>query len=115
MQPYLLRWRTYRGRRTAVRFLEVLAVAVKAHGWRCVKLYEPEQFPMPVPLLWVYASGVAEDVGVVVSVRAVPGGGWAYYQAQRGRFGYFFPCGDVKAAAGQVDLLLKHRMFPSTW
>ncbi|MEU8799329.1 hypothetical protein [Spirillospora sp. NPDC048819] len=115
MEQFLLRWRTYCGRKSTVRLLEVLAVAAKAHGWRCVKLYEREQFPLPVPLLWIYASGVAEDVGVLVSVRAIPGGGWAYYQAQRGRFGYLFPCGDVKAAAEQVDLLLKHRMYPSTW
>ncbi|MEU9841929.1 hypothetical protein AB0C69_22195 [Actinomadura sp. NPDC048032] len=58
--------------------------------------------------------GVGEGVGVVVSVRAVPGG-WAYHRAQRGRFGYLVPCGDVEAAAEQVDLLLKHRMFPPTW
>ncbi|MEU5995103.1 hypothetical protein ABZ806_39520 [Spirillospora sp. NPDC047418] len=115
MERWLLQRRTRRGRRTTVRFLEVLAVAVMARGWRRVKLYEPEQFPLPVPLLWVYASGVAEDVGVLVSVRAVPGGRWAYYRAQRGRFGYLCPCGDVKAAAEQVDRLLKHMMFPSTW
>ncbi|MES9536206.1 hypothetical protein [Actinomadura sp. NPDC000600] len=114
MERLLLRWRTRRGHRTAVRFLEMLAGAVGARGWRCVRLYEPEEFPMPVPLLWIYASGVAEDVGVVVSVRAVPGG-WAYHRAQRGRFGYLVPCGDVEAAAEQVDSLLKHRMFPSTW
>ncbi|MGH3241538.1 MAG: hypothetical protein ACRDNL_14285 [Spirillospora sp.] len=115
MERFLLRWRTHRNRPSAVRLLEVLSVAAKSHGWRCVKLYEREQFPMPVPLLWIYASGVTEDVGVLVSVRAVPGGGWAYYQAQRGRFGYLFPCGDVKSAAEQIDLLLKHRMYPATW
>ncbi|TDC81454.1 hypothetical protein [Actinomadura sp. 7K507] len=112
VERYALRWRTYLGRRVAVRYLEVLALAVKARGWRCVKLYGRE---FPRPLLWVYASGVAEDVGVVVCVRAVPGGVWAYHDVQRGRAGYLFPCGDAKAAAEQVDLLLKHRMFPSTW
>lgn len=95
-----------------MRYLEVLALAVRARGWRCVKLYGRE---FPRPLLWVYASGVAEDVGVVVSVRAVAGGMWAYHDVQRGRAGYLFPCGDAKAAAEQVDLLLKHRLFPSTW
>ncbi|MEU8303328.1 hypothetical protein AB0C84_07160 [Actinomadura sp. NPDC048955] len=63
MERLLLRWRTRRGHRTAVRFLEMLARAVGSRGWRCVRLYEPEEFPLPVPLLWVYASGVAEDVG----------------------------------------------------
>ncbi|TDD79644.1 hypothetical protein E1293_22805 [Actinomadura darangshiensis] len=107
--PYLLRWRS---RRIAVRYLEVLSLAVRARGWRCVKLYGRE---FPTPLLWVYASGVAEDVGVVVSARAVPNGLWAYHDAKRGRAGYLAPCGDAKAAAEQVDLLLKRRMFPSTW
>ncbi|WP_433476046.1 hypothetical protein ACQPZP_02795 [Spirillospora sp. CA-142024] len=83
LRRYVVLWRTWRGRRTAVRYLEVLALAVRARGWRCV--------------------------------RAVAGGRWAYHEAQRGRAGYLFPCGDAKAAAEQVDLLLKHRMFPSTW
>ncbi|NKZ02497.1 hypothetical protein [Actinomadura latina] len=48
-------------------------------------------------------------------VEAVPGGGWAYYEAGRGRHGYLSPCGDAKHAADEVDSLLKHRMFPSTW
>ncbi len=104
----LTRWR----RRRAVRYLDVLALAVKARGWRCVKLYGRE---FPKPMLWVYASGVAEDVGIVVGVWAVPGGFWAYHDVRKGRSGYLCPCGDAKAAAEQIDLLLKHRMFPSTW
>ncbi|MDL4819732.1 hypothetical protein [Actinomadura opuntiae] len=90
-------------------------MAVRMDGWRCVKLYRDERFPVSVPLLWVYASGVAEDVGVVVEVRAVPGNGWAYCEARRGRDGFLFPCGDVNAAADRVGRLLKRRMFPATW
>ena len=105
----LTRWRR---RRAAVRYLDALALAVKGRGWRCVKLYGRE---FPRPLLWVYASGVAEDVGMVVGVRLYSGGVWGYCDVRRGRGGYLFPCGDAKAAAGQVDVFLKHRMFPSTW
>ncbi|WUH98946.1 hypothetical protein OHR68_36450 [Spirillospora sp. NBC_00431] len=100
------------GRRVDVRDLDALALAVKARGWRCVKLYGRE---FPKPLLWVYASGVAEDVGVVVGVRVYSGCIRAYCDVRRGRGGYLFPCGDAKRAAEQVDLLLKHRMYPSTW
>ncbi|MFB4307179.1 hypothetical protein [Actinomadura sp. GTD37] len=28
---------------------------------------------------------------------------------------YLAPCGDAKAAAEQVEDLLKHRMYPDTW
>ncbi|WP_344269254.1 hypothetical protein [Actinomadura napierensis] len=94
-----------------MRYLEHLSVAVRMDGWRCVKLYRDERFPVSAPLLWVYASGVAEDVGVVVEVRAVPGNGWAYYERSR----YLFRCGDVNAAAERVGRLLRHRMFPATW
>lgn len=45
----------------------------------------------------------------------VPGGAWGYHDAERGRRGYLAPCGDAKAAAEQVEDLLKHRMFPGTW
>lgn len=76
-----------------------------------MKLYGRE---FPTPLLWVYAGGVTEDAGVGVRVRPVPGGRWAYCETERGRAGYLAPCGDVKAAAEQIDLLLKHRMSPST-
>lgn len=43
------------------------------------------------------------------------GGTWGYHVAERGRRGYLAPCGNAKAAAEQVEDLLKHRMFPSTW
>lgn len=89
----VLRSRTRLGRRMAIRYLDVLAVAVKTGGWQCVKLYR-----FPVPLLWIYASGAAEDVGIVVCVRARYGGAWAYHEARRGRAWDLYPCGDVKAA-----------------
>jgi hypothetical protein len=112
-QGLLLWWRTYRGRRIAVRCLDHLSVAVRMDGWRCVKLYRDDRFPVSLPLLWVYASGLADDVGVVVGVRAVPGNGWVYYEARRD--GILFPCGDVNAAAERVGEVLKHRMFPAMW
>ncbi|MFC4052514.1 hypothetical protein ACFOY4_22745 [Actinomadura syzygii] len=114
-QRRLLRWRTRWGRATAVRHLDLLATAAQAKGYRCVKLYRTEEYPHWLPMLWVFAFGPEHHVRVAVRVRAVPGGTWAYYDAARGRFGYLAPCGDVKHAIGQVDALLKHRMFPSTW
>ncbi|WP_131732536.1 hypothetical protein [Actinomadura formosensis] len=114
MERYLLRWRTRRGRRTQIRHLDLLALALKARGRRCVPLYWKEKSPLPVPLLWVYATGAAEDAGIMVTVLAAPGGTWGYYEARRGRQGYLYLCGDTKAAAEQVDLLLKHRMCPGT-
>ncbi|MFI0369364.1 hypothetical protein ACH35V_15890 [Actinomadura sp. 1N219] len=114
----VLRWRTLLGDEAAVRNLELLVVALKPKGWRCVELYEKEENGFPVPLLWVYASGSAEDVGAVVTVRATPGGTWAYFEAGKGRGGFLSPCGDAKQAAERVDRLLKYRMFPNaewTW
>lgn len=105
-----LHWRTRMGRKTAVRYLDTLAVALRPQGWRFIKLYRP----VPVPLLRVYANG-AEDVGIVVSVLATPGGTWGYHEASRGRRGYLAPCGDAKSAAEVVGDLLKHRMYPATW
>ncbi|RFS82084.1 hypothetical protein D0T12_27945 [Actinomadura spongiicola] len=106
----LSRWWTWRRRRTAVRYLDVLALAVRVRGWRCVKLYGRE---FPRPLLWVYASGVADDVGIVVDVRVCARGLWGYYDVRKAA--YLCPCGDARAAAEQIDLLLKGRMYPSTW
>ncbi|MFB4308402.1 hypothetical protein [Actinomadura sp. GTD37] len=108
----MLRLRTHFGRERAVRYLDLLAVALKPKGYRFVRLYRPEEFPVSLPLLWVYAAGPDSHVGIVVSARAVAGGLWAYHEAQRGRFGYLSPCGDVKAAADQTDSLLKHKMYP---
>jgi hypothetical protein len=106
----VLLWRTRMGRKTAVRYLDVLSVALRPKGWRFIKLYRPA----PTPLLRVYACG-PEEIGIMVSVLAVPGGAWGYHEAPRGRRGYLAPCGDAKAAAEVVDGLLKHRMYPSTW
>lgn len=111
-ERHMLRVRTCFGRPTAVRYLDLLAVALQPKGYRVLRLYRPEEFPVSLPLLWVFASGPDDHVGVLVNVRAVPGRMWAYHEAQRGRFGYLAPCGDVKAAADQADRLLKHRMYP---
>lgn len=111
-ERHVLRLRTHFGRSTAVRYLDLLAVALKPKGYRFVRLYRPDEFPISLPLLWVYAVGPDDHVGVVVSARAVAGGMWAYHEAHRGRFGYLYPCGDVKAAAGEIDRLLKYKMYP---
>ncbi|WP_207936639.1 hypothetical protein [Actinomadura sp. KC216] len=95
-----------------MRRLEVLRVAMMPLGWRCVALYDRREFRFPVPLLWVYASGHADDIGAVVTVRALPGEAWGYFEAGNGRTGFISPCGDVKAAAQALDVLLKHRLFP---
>lgn len=112
---HLLRWRTRLGRSTAIRDLDLLAVALQARSYRFVKLYQADEFPGRPPLLWVFAFGLDDHVRVAVGVQAVRGGGWAYYEAGRGGRGYLSPCGDTERAADQVDGLLKHRMFPSTW
>lgn len=106
------------GDEIAVRNLELLAVALKPKGWRCVELYEIDEYRFPAPLLWVYASGAAEDIGAVVTVRATPGGSWGYFEAGKRRGGFLAPCDDAKAAAERLDRLLKYRMFPNaewTW
>ncbi|MFC4053529.1 hypothetical protein ACFOY4_27900 [Actinomadura syzygii] len=108
----VLEVRTHLGHDEAVRRLELLRVALMPKGWRCVGLYEKREFRFPVPLLWVYASGAADDVGAVVTVRAVPGEAWGYFEAGNGRAGFVSPCGDVEAAATALDLILKDRLFP---
>jgi hypothetical protein len=95
-----------------VRRLELLRVALRPKGWRCIGLYNRLEFRFPVPLLWVYASGAADDVGAVVRVKALPGENWGYFEAGDGREGFVWPCGDTKAAADALDLLLKYRLFP---
>ncbi|QXJ22682.1 hypothetical protein AGRA3207_003727 [Actinomadura graeca] len=99
------RWR----HRAVVRRLEPLAVAVAARGLGCVRLYEVSGLPM----LWVHGSGDDENVGLVVGVRAAPGGSWAFCEVHRGRAGYLGPCGDVTAAAVNVDGMLERRLFTS--
>ena len=110
MRMAVLWGRTVAGRRSAVRRLDLLADGVGARGYRCVRLYQVGL----LPVLWVYARGPVRDVGVVVDVRAIAGG-VAYHDAERGWSGYLSSCGELAGAVERVDLLLKHRMFPSTW
>ncbi|XVQ08472.1 hypothetical protein ACQP1W_38840 [Spirillospora sp. CA-255316] len=98
-----------------VRYLDLLAVVLRRKGWRCVELYRRQEFPGTVPLLWVYARGVRDDVGVVVTVYAVPGGRWAYVDAGGGDRRVLVPCGDALAAADHLDRDLKGRLFPGTF
>lgn len=109
----MLRCRTRIGHNTALRYLEGLAVALEASGWRCVRLYRPDGFPISLPVLRVYAPD-AVDVEVWIHVRAEPNGRWCYYEAHRGRGagGRIYSCGDAKGAAEQVERALKERMYP---
>lgn len=115
VERHVLRWRTRLGRASAIGHLELLAGAVTCKGYRCVKLYQADDLPARPPLLWVLAFSPVDHVRLTVSVRATPGGTWGYYEAGRGRHGYLSPCGDTPRAAEQVDAILRHRMFPSTW
>jgi hypothetical protein len=112
---HLLRWRTRLSRTTTIRHLDLLAVAIQAKSYRHIKLYQANEFPTRPSVLWVFAFSTDDHVRLAVTVHATPGRGWAYYEAGRGRHGYLCSCGDTKNAADQVDALLKHRMFPSTW
>lgn len=114
-ERHMLRLRTRWQRATAIRHLDLLAAALKPRGYRCIKLYRTDEFPFPLSLLWVFACGPEDHVGVALSVEATPGGTWGYYDAVRGRHGFLSPCGDTKAAAERVDSILKHRMFPGSW
>ncbi|MEU5992730.1 hypothetical protein ABZ806_27495 [Spirillospora sp. NPDC047418] len=107
----VLWWRTRRRPEVAVRYLDALVAEMQVDGWRFVRLYRPEEFLIPGPLLWVYVR----DVGIAVSVLAVPGGAWSYYEAKRGRAGFLADCGNAGAAAEVIANLLKRRMFPGTW
>lgn len=70
-ERYVLRWRTYRGGTTAERYLNLLAVPLEPRGWRLIRLYRSQGFPLPG--LWVYASGPDDHVGLGVVVLAVSG------------------------------------------
>ena len=111
----LLRWRTRFRRATAIRHLDLLAVAIAPKGYRHIKLYQAAELPARPPVLWVFAFSPDDHVRLAVTVHATPGRGWAYYEAGLGRGACLCPCGDSKHAAEQVDAVLKHRMFPSTW
>lgn len=106
--------RTCLGHEAAVRKLELLRIALVPMGWRCVGLYDRDEFRFPVPLLWVCWDGAADKVGAVVTVRAVPGRrAWAYFEAGDGRGRFVSPCGDAQSAATALNLILKHRMVPA--
>ncbi|GAA2288368.1 hypothetical protein GCM10010402_52940 [Actinomadura luteofluorescens] len=111
----LLGWRTRSGRAVVIRHLDLLAAAVAAKGYRHIKLYQAEEFTTRPLVLWIFALGPDGHVRVAVTVRAMPRRGWAYYEAGRGRCGYLSRCGDPERVAGQVDAMLKHRMFSATW
>ncbi|WP_433228118.1 hypothetical protein [Actinomadura formosensis] len=103
----LLKWRTDRNRDTVVRHLDLLALALERHGWRCVKTYCPEVVPVRTPLLRVYGAG---GVVITLNVMAVPGGRWAFHEAPRGRGGFLCHCGgDTKYAAQVIDRFLQDR------
>ncbi|MGP4024558.1 hypothetical protein [Actinomadura sp. 3N407] len=70
VERHVLRWRTLRGGATAEKYLNLLAVALEPRGWRLVRLYRSQGFPLPV--LWVYASGPDDHVGLGVVALAVP-------------------------------------------
>ncbi|MGP4023425.1 hypothetical protein [Actinomadura sp. 3N407] len=75
---------------------------LERRGWRCVKNYRPQAVPARTPLLLVSGAGVA----VTLCVLAVPGG-WAFYEAPRGRGGFLCFCGgDIKHAAQVIDRFL---------
>ncbi|MFG2088036.1 hypothetical protein [Spirillospora sp. NPDC048824] len=101
-----LKWRTERNRDTAVRYLDLLALALERRGWRCVKSYRSQVVPARTPLLLVSGAGVA----VSLCVLAAPGGGWAFHEAPRGRGGFLCFCGgDIKQAAQVIDRFLQDR------
>ncbi|MEU8799374.1 hypothetical protein [Spirillospora sp. NPDC048819] len=111
----MLRWRTWVGRRRTVRDLESLAAALEPCGWRLLRYYRRKDFPVSLPLLRVYASGIERDVGLVIAVRATPRGTWGYFAVKTGRSEFLFACGDAQAAAERIDGLLKHQMYPRTF
>ncbi|MFI0412241.1 hypothetical protein [Actinomadura sp. 3N508] len=72
-----------------------------------MKMYRPEVVPVRTPLLRVYGAGRAAATFTVV---AVPGGGWAFHEAHRGRGGFLCQCGgDIEVAARVIDRFLRER------
>ncbi|MBE1533373.1 hypothetical protein [Actinomadura algeriensis] len=104
-ESIVLGWRTWRGRSTAVRYLDLLAAALRPKGYGCIPRTRP-------PLLWVVAGGPRGHARAAIGVHAIPGGAWGYHEAGRR---HLCPCGDAEGAAELVDRILKHRMFPATW
>ncbi|MDL4772005.1 hypothetical protein [Actinomadura xylanilytica] len=87
-------WRTLRGRDTAARHLDRLALASERRGYRGVKLYPDRSTAVYFPMLLFTVWGPKEDVGVLAMARAVPGG-WAYFDAFADPWFPFAPCRDV--------------------
>ncbi|MFB4305543.1 hypothetical protein [Actinomadura sp. GTD37] len=46
---HLLRWRTRLGHQTATRYLDDLTAVLAPQGWRFVRFYRREEFPVPAP------------------------------------------------------------------
>lgn len=108
-------WRTLRRCDTAVRHLDLLAVAAERRGYRGVRLYRDRSSALPIPALLFFARGPQEDVWVLATAKAVPGGGWAYFDASRDPWFQFAGCRDAVAAADRVAALMDHRMYPATF
>ncbi|WP_242886272.1 hypothetical protein [Actinomadura litoris] len=102
-----LTWRTDGQRETTIRYLDMLADALEARGWRCARTYRPEVIVVRTPLLRVYDDGVP----TMLSVLAVPGGRWGVCEAPRGRGGFLCHCGgDGGEMARMVEWFLRERM-----
>lgn len=114
-EAHLLWWRTRLDRASAILYLELLAAAIQSKGYRCIKHYQADDLPTWRPLLLILVFSPDDHVRLTVSVQATPGQTWAYYETGRGSRFYLSSCADTERAADQVDALLKHRMFPSTW
>ncbi|WP_067459485.1 hypothetical protein [Actinomadura macra] len=111
-------WRARWGRAAAIRHLDLLAGALTAKGYRCVKLYRAEEFPARPLLLWVFAVSRADGVRVAVIVHAARRGTWAYYQAGHHPYehhGYLASCDDPETAADKVDAIFRYQMFPAVY
>ncbi|MBT2211339.1 MULTISPECIES: hypothetical protein [Actinomadura] len=103
-----LRWRTDGQRETAIRYLDMLADALEARGWRCARTYRPVVIVVRTPLLRVYDD---DGVPTMLSVLAVPGGRWGVCEAPRGRGGFLCHCGgDGGEMARMVEWFLRERM-----
>ncbi|MBO2459251.1 hypothetical protein [Actinomadura violacea] len=99
----------------AVRHLERLALASERRGYRGVKLYPDRSSALPIPTLLFFARGPQEDVWILATAKAVPGGGWAYFDVSRDPWFRFAGCRDAVAAADRVAALMQHEMYPETF
>ncbi|WP_141578459.1 hypothetical protein [Actinomadura sp. WMMA1423] len=108
-------WRTSRGLDTAVRHLDRLAAAAERRGYRGLKLYPGRSSALPVPTLLFFVRGRKEDVWMLATARAVPDGGWAYFDVSRDPWFRFAGCRDAATAADSVAALMNHRMYPGTF